>query len=136
MIRTYAELRQLLTFEERFKYLQLNGIIGDPTFGSFRYLNQRFYTGGRWLRARDNVIIRDDGCDLGIKGREIQGVIMVHHMNPITIEDIRLDRDELYDERFLISTSALTHKAITYGNESLLPKLPVERRPNDMCPWR
>lgn len=136
MIRTYSELRQLQTFDERFEYLRLAAKIGDQTFGFHRYLNQRLYTSKRWLKSRDDVIIRDHGCDLGIKGRDILGIITVHHMNPATIEDVEFEREELFDPMFLISTSALTHKAITLGNKDLLPQLPIERRPNDMCPWR
>ena len=136
MIKTYSELRQLQTFEERFEYLKLNGLVGKETFGFERYLNQIFYNSGRWRQTRDKIIIRDNGCDLGVKGYEIQGAIYVHHMNPVTIEDLKLQREEVFDERFLISTSFKTHQAISYGDASLLPQLPIERRPNDMCPWR
>lgn len=136
IFRTYAELRQLKTFEERFEYLRLNGLVGEETFGFERYLNQVLYTSRRWRKTRDNIIIRDNGCDLGLEGYEIQGTIYVHHMNPLTIEDLKLQREEIFDERFLISTSFDTHQAITYGDGSLLPRLPIERRPNDMCPWR
>lgn len=136
MIRHYSELQQLETFEERFDYLCLNGIVGDSTFGFDRYLNQLLYTSKRWRRTRDDIIIRDNGCDLGIADYEIQGTIYVHHMNPITIQDIKLERDELFDPRFLICVSFNTHQAITFGNKALLPKLPVDRKPNDTCPWR
>jgi hypothetical protein len=136
MIRTYRELQRLKTFEERFQYLQLRGIVGESTFGYDRYLNQILYTSRRWRGSRDKVIIRDDGCDLGIEDREIQGRIIIHHMNPITIEDIELERDIIFDPEFLISTADLTHKAIHYGDESLLPQMPIERRRNDTCPWK
>lgn len=137
MIKTYSELCRLKTFEERFQYLRLYGIVGEDTFGYQRYLNQLLYTSGQWRKTRDGIIIRDNGCDLGVKGHEIHGTIAVHHMNPITIEDIELERPEIFDPEFLICTSALTtHKAIHYSDESLLPKPLIERRPNDTCPWR
>lgn len=136
MIRTYSELIKFPTFEERYEYLSLKGIVGIETFGYDRYLNQMLYNSGRWLEARDRVIIRDNGCDLGIKDREIGDMIIVHHMNPITKEDIELERPEIFDIRFLISASSMTHKAIHYGSKSLLQSLPAERRRNDTCPWR
>lgn len=136
MIRNYRELRRLKTFEERYFYLQLKGIVGESTFGFDRYLNQILYTSDRWLRTRDNIIIRDNGCDLGIEGYEIHGRILVHHMNPITIEDVELERDIVFDPEFLISTTLRTHNAIHFGDASLLPKLPIERRRNDTCPWK
>jgi hypothetical protein len=136
MIRSYSELKRLRTFEERYEYLRIGGLVGESTFGFDRYLNQMLYKSGRWLRTRDVVIIRDEGCDLGIKDYEIRGKIYIHHMNPITIEDIEMGREIIYDPRFLISSSYNTHLAIHYGNESLLPKLPIERRRYDTCPWR
>lgn len=136
MIRTYSELIRLRTFKERYQYLRLFGRVGIETFGYDRYLNQLFYTSKRWRRTRDEIIIRDNGCDLGIQDREITGMIIIHHMNLITIEDIEMDREELYDPKFLISSSDRTHKAIHYGDESLLPSLPIIRRRNDTCPWR
>lgn len=136
MIRTYSELIRLRTFKERYQYLRLFGRVGIETFGYDRYLNQLFYTSKRWRRTRDLIIIRDNGCDLGIQDREITGMIIIHHMNLITIEDIEMDREELYDPKFLISSSDRTHKAIHYGDESLLPSLPIIRRRNDTCPWR
>jgi hypothetical protein len=128
----------LKTFEERFAYLQLKGIVGESTFGYDRYLNQTLYMSRRWKRARDIVIIRDNGCDLGIDSSdyEIRGIIQIHHMNPLTPEDIELGRDIIFDPEFLICTSPSTHKAIHYGDASLLPRLPIERRRNDTCPWR
>lgn len=136
MIRTFRELSRLKTFEERYNYLRLGGRVGADTFGYDRYLNQMLYNSGRWKRTRDDIIIRDNGCDLGIDDYEIHGKIIVHHMNPITIEDIELDREEIYDPELLVITSFDTHGAIHYGDESLLPKLPTKRRRNDTCPWR
>lgn len=135
-IRTYTELSQLQTFEERYEYLRLGGKVGAETFGFDRYLNQMLYRDPEWLEARDKVIIRDEGCDLGIEDRKIVGRILVHHMNPITKEQI-LSRDPiLFDPEYLISTMKSTHDAIHYSDENLLMKDPVERTPNDTCPWR
>lgn len=136
MIRTYQELRRLRTFEERYRYLRLFGVVGEATFGYDRCLNQMLYTSKRWGKSRDDVIIRDKGCDLGIEGHEIYNRILVHHMNPITIEDVEMDRDYVYDPEYLICTVLNTHNAIHYGDGSLLPKLSIERRQNDTCPWR
>jgi len=135
-IRTFSELRRIPTFKERYEYLRLVGIVGESIFGFDRHLNQVLYTSKRWRRTRDNIIIRDDGCDLGVKGYEIYDRIYVHHMNPITIEEIEMESDTLFDPNFLICTSFNTHNAITYGSEHLLPQLPIERRPNDTCPWK
>ena len=135
-IRTYSELIKLPTFEERFRYLSLEGVVGASTFGFDRYLNQVFYRSQRWKRIRDHVILRDNGCDLAMEGYEIHDRILVHHMNPITIEDIERESEYLIDPEFLISTVHNTHNAIHYGDENLLPILPVERRPNDTCPWK
>lgn len=135
-IRSYSEMITLPTFEERFKYLQLSGKVGKDTFGFDRYLNQVFYRSRRWKSIRDKVIIRDNGCDLGVEGHEITGQIIIHHMNPITIEDIELESEFLLDPEFLISTIHNTHNAIHYGDEDLLIKLPRERTPNDTCPWK
>lgn len=136
-IRTYSELITLPTFEERYKYLRLSGAVGVETFGFDRYLNQNFYkTDEEWLSVRDEVILRDNGCDLGIEGREIHGRILVHHMNPITKEDIIYRTKFLLDPEYLICTIKNTHDAIHYSDESLLIKDPIERRKNDTCPWR
>ena len=135
LIKRYTELRRLKSFEERYRYLRLSANVGDNTFGYDRYLNQMLYTSKKWLNIRDSIIIRDLGCDLGIEDYEIRGKIIVHHMNPITIEDIELDRDEVFDPEFLICTTHDTHNAIHFGNESLLPRLPIIRRRNDTCPW-
>lgn len=135
-IRTYSELSQLATFEERYRYLRLGGYVGKETFGFNRWINQMFYKDSEWLKVRDIVIMRDNGCDLGIKGREIYSKIIVHHMNPITKADI-LDRSKfLLDPEYLICTVKNTHDAIHYGDESLLITLPIERSKNDTCPWR
>lgn len=134
--RCYSELIKIPTFEERFEYLKINGQVGEETFGSHRYLNQKFYTSDEWLRIRNYVIMRDLGCDLGIPDREIHGRIYVHHMNPITIEDILEHSDCLVNPDFLICVSRETHLAIHYGDKSLLIPDLVERRPNDTCPWK
>lgn len=135
-IRTYSELITLPTFEERFQYLKLNGAVGKDTFGFDRYLNQIFYKSQKWLSVRDQVIIRDNGCDLGIEGYEIHGRILIHHMNPITLRDLEIESDFLLDPEYLISTVHNTHNAIHYGDENLLYKAPVERTRFDTCPWR
>lgn len=136
-IRTYSELITLPTFEERYKYLKLNGIVSEETFGFDRYINQEFYQRSKeWKRIRDLVIIRDEGCDLGIEGREIRGKIIVHHMNPITKEDILTNSDFLLNPEYLICTLKSTHDAIHYGDENLLIKEPIIRTANDTCPWR
>ena len=135
-IKTYSELITLPTFEERYEYLRLHGKVGEATFGFDRYLNQIFYRATEWKRIRNEVIIRDMGCDLGIEGRDIYDKILVHHMNPITMKDI-VDRSQyLLDPEYLICTSKTTHDAIHYGDESLLIIMPNERRKNDTCPWK
>ena len=136
IIRTYSELITLPTFEERFRYLQLDGRVGEETFGFDRYLNQAFYKSEEWLRVRDQVILRDNGCDLGIEGREIYGRILIHHMNPITVDDIAKRSKYLLDPEYLITTVKNTHDAIHYGDENLLIKMPIERTRNDTCPWK
>jgi len=136
-IRTYSELIQLPTFEERFEYLRLNGRVGEETFGFDRYLNQKFYQRDpEWLAIRDHVIIRDQGCDLACPDREIKTRILIHHMNPITTEDILRRSDYLLNPEYLICTFKSTHDAIHYGDGSKLFTAPVERRRNDTCPWR
>lgn len=136
IIRTYSELSLLPTFEERYRYLRLTGQVGQETFGFDRYLNQVFYRSQRWKKIRDHVIIRDNGCDLGVEGYEIHGRIIIHHMNPITIEDIERESNYLLDPEFLICTVHNTHNAIHYGDERLLITAPIERTINDTCPWR
>ena len=136
MIRTYSELITLPTFEERFKYLELGGTVGKETFGFDRYLNQRFYKTEEWKAVRHHVIVRDNGCDLGIEGRDIHGRIYIHHMNPLNVKDI-LDRsDYLLNPEYLITVTLRTHNAIHYSDESLLLLAPVERSRNDTCPWK
>jgi hypothetical protein len=136
MIRTYTELMQLGTFEERFRYLKLSGRVGKETFGFDRYLNQQFYKSDEWLLLRDQIIIRDNGCDLAIEDRDIYKRIIIHHMNPITKEDILNKTDILLNPEYLISTRKRTHDAIHYGDESILFDAPIERTKNDTCPWR
>ena len=136
-IRTYSELITLPTFEDRYEYLKLNGKIGEETFGFDRYINQQLYQRSqKWKSVRDKVIIRDNGCDLSMEGYEIWGKIIIHHMNPITIEDIEKESDFVFNPEYLISTSLNTHNAIHYGDENLLIKAPIERTKYDTCPWR
>ena len=136
IIRTYSVLVTLPTFEERFNYLKLKGQVGKDTFGFDRWLNQIVYRDPEWKSVRDYVIVRDNGCDLGIDGYEINGRILVHHMNPISKEDILERSKYLLDPEFLISTIHNTHNAIHYGDEDLLIKTPIERTKNDTCPWK
>ena len=136
-IKTYTELSKLQTFEERYEYLKLDGVVGEETFGFDRYLNQQFYQRDpEWKSTRDKVIMRDLGCDLGIEGREIHGKIIVHHMNPIDKYDLINRTEFLLDPEYLICTLKSTHDAIHYGDENLLMKGPVERTKHDTCPWR
>ena len=136
MFRCYTELIELRTLEERFEYLRLNGAVGEELFGYARYLNQEFYHGGEWRNVRDQVIIRDGGYDLGVPGWKIVGNIYVHHMNPVTKEQL-LDNDPiLLDPEYLISCSYNTHQAITWGQIELLPQPLIVRRPNDTIPWK
>ena len=137
-IRTYSELITFSTFEERFKYLRIGGFVGEETFGFDRYLNQLFYKSDEWLDVRNEVIIRDFGCDLGCRDHEIpDGVkVLVHHMNPITKQDIIDKTDFLINPEYLITTVKRTHDAIHYGDDSFLFSLPVERTLNDTCPWK
>ena len=135
-IKTYTELSRLPTFEERYRYLRLKGAVGQDTFGFDRYLNQIFYRSQRWKAVRDHVIVRDNGCDLGVEGYEIHGRIIIHHMNPITLKDIETESEFLMDPEYLITTVHNTHNAIHYGDEGLLITAPVERSRNDTCPWK
>lgn len=135
-IRSYSELKKLETFKERFEYLQLNGAVAADTFGWDRYLNQFFYRSIEWRKVRNEVIIRDDGCDLGIEGRTINGKVYIHHMNPIRLDDIQNRTDFLLNPEYLITVSFETHNAIHYGDISLIPGDPVVRTKNDTCPWR
>lgn len=135
MIKNVRKLYRLPSFLERFNYLREDGRVGEATFGYDRYLNQLLYKSGPWRETRDGIIIRDNGCDLGHFDYEIKKRIIVHHINSITIEDIEQNRDIVFDPENLICTSLDTHNAIHYGDESLLPQLPIERRRNDTCPW-
>lgn len=136
MLRTYLELSELETFEERYEYLRLSSGVGIDTFGSARYLNQMFYHDPTWRSVRDSVIVRDNGCDLGIEGRDIFSRIYIHHINPITKEDV-VNRDpKVFDLNNLICCTHQTHNAIHYGTFERVVHDPVERRPNDTCPWK
>ena len=136
-MKTYTELMRLNTFEDRFRYLKLNGKVGEDTFGFDRYLNQRFYQSPEWLKIKRDVIIRDGGCDLGIADRPIRGRIFVHHMNPVSKKDILERTDILLKPEYLICVSKETHDAIHYGDERYLKKdAIIERKPNDTCPWK
>lgn len=133
--RTYSELARLLTYKERFDYLRLHGHVGAETFGFDRYINQGFYTSREWRQLRHAVIARDVGRDLGIEGYEIHSQLVVHHMNPITVEAVKDGDPRILNPDFLITTTLDTHNAIHYGNESLLPKLVTERKPGDTKMW-
>lgn len=134
--RTYSELCRLKTLEDRYDYLRLNGVVGDVTFGYARYLNQEFYHSPEWRDAKEQVIIRDQGLDLGVPGWKIEGQIYVHHMNPVTLDMLKSNDPALLDPEFLISCSYNTHQAITWGNKHLLPQPLIVRQPNDTCPWK
>lgn len=135
-IRTYSELMEIEDFYDRYKYLRLGGSVGADTFGSLRYINQAFYSSYQWRKLRRKIIIRDGGCDLAHEDFEIHGRIYIHHLNPVTPEDLETDSEFVWDPEFLVCVSFDTHNAIHYGDESLLPELPVERRPGDTCPWK
>lgn len=135
-IRTYSELITIPTFEERYEYLRLNGSVGKETFGFDRYLNQMFYQSQDWKSIRDFVIIRDNGCDLGVDGYEIYNRIIIHHLNPLSSKDIIDMSDFLLNPEYLICTSHNTHNAIHYSDKNLLIMAPIERIKNDTCPWR
>ena len=135
-IRTYSVLATIPTFLERYEYLRLSGEVGKETFGVERYLNQQFYHSDEWRSIRDYIITRDLGCDLGLDGYEIHGKIYIHHMNPITVKDVKEYTDYLMNPEYLICTTHNTHNAIHYGDSSLLITEPVERMPYDTCPWR
>lgn len=135
MIRTYTDLIKLPTFKERFEYLKLNGRVAEDTFGFDRYINQVFYKSPMWKKIRNQVIIRDNGCDLGIEGRELPSRIYIHHMNPLLKDDILSENEYLTNPEYLICTSFETHQAIHYGDSNLLSKDFVERAPNDTLLW-
>lgn len=136
MSRSYTDLSKIDSYKERYRYLKLSGEVGKETFGWDRYLNQKFYSSAEWKKVRDMVIIRDDGCDMGLKDYPIKGKVMIHHMNPITEKDIYLKKDYILDPEYLVCVSYDTHNAIHYGDESLLASDPVMRKPNDTCPWK
>lgn len=133
--RNYRELRRLETFDDRFDYLSLKGVVGESTFGFDRYLNQQFYRSREWRLLRDEVILRDEGCDLGIPGYEIHSKLLIHHMNPVMKKEIIHRDPDLLNPDFLITTTIQTHNAIHYGDKSLLPRLFVERRRGDTKLW-
>lgn len=135
-IRSYSKLIKLQTFEERFDYLKLDGVVGEDTFGFDRYLNQQFYRSREWKRIRDQVILRDNGCDLGVDGYEIHGRVLIHHMNPISTDDIHTMSDFLMNPEYLICVTHRTHNAIHYGDNNLIITAPIERTKNDTCPWK
>ena len=135
-IRTYTDLIRLQTFEERFQYLKLQGVVGRETFGYDRYLNQILYTSPEWRSFRRDIIVRDNGCDLGCIGFKINDKIIIHHINPITVDDVINRHPKVFDPNNVICTADRTHKAIHYSNEDLLVVAPIERQLNDTCPWR
>lgn len=136
IIRRYSELIRLPSYDERFEYLRIGGAIGESTFGFDRYLNQTFYTSKEWRSIRRNVIVRDNGCDMAHPDYSIGNRIVIHHLNPITIEDIESGNPEILNPDFLVCVSDLTHKAIHFGDSELLPKPLIERKPFDTCPWK
>lgn len=135
MSRSYTALSQIESFEDRFRYLSLQGRVGEATFGSDRWLNQAFYTSRQWRLVRNHVIARDMGCDLGHLDQQIPGRIYIHHMNPMTVRDITHADEAILDPEFLISTSLRVHNAIHYGDERQLPRQFVERKPGDTKLW-
>ena len=135
MIKSYNELIHLLSFRERFEYLYIGEMVGVETFGYNRELNQLLYRSRKWRSLRNEIIIRDNGCDLGVEGFEIYRKILIHHINPITIDDVRFDRDKIYDPNNLISTNLQTHNALHFGAENYSPATFTERTPGDMIPW-
>jgi len=135
-IRTYHELSQFTVFEDRYNYLKLKGKVGNRTFGFDRWVNQRFYKSTEWKHAKNFVISRDNGCDLGILGYEIYSGLLVHHMNPMSLNDVKLGNEWIFDPNFLITTSLQTHNAIHYGDINLLPRGPIERTSGDTTLWR
>lgn len=136
MVRSYSELQLFPDFQQRYEYLKLSGAVGDPTFGSERYLNQKFYRSVQWRRIRDHVIARDEGMDLGAQGYEIYDTIYIHHMNPVRSEDLHDFNEDILNPEFLITTTHRTHNAIHYGDASLLRQPFIERSANDTTPWR
>ena len=137
MLKSYKELLNIKDFEGRYKYLRIGGVVGDETFGFSRYLNQVLYTSPEWRRFRRDILVRDSGRDLAMEGYDIHGGgIIVHHLNPLTLEDVEQRRFCIFDPDNVVCVSPGTHRAIHYGDESLLPKNPLVRRPGDTCPWK
>lgn len=136
IIKTYTELITIPSFLDRYRYLRIGGSVGHETFGFDRYLNQILYQSAEWKRFRRDIILRDNGCDLGCEGFDIYGKILIHHIDPITIEDVLRRDPKIFDPENVISTSLNTHNAIHYGDESLLMTEPIERTLYDTCPWR
>lgn len=135
-IKTYSEVIALPTFEDRFNYLQLKGRVGQETFGYDRYLNQILYNSYEWRKFRREIIVRDNGCDLACEGHDINDKALIHHINPIRVEDIINRNPIVFDPENVITTILSTHNAIHYGDENLLIISPIERRQNDTCPWK
>lgn len=136
MTRRYSEMLEIPSFEDRFEYLKLVGSVGAATFGSARYMNQEFYRSREWKRFRDEIILRDEGCDLAVPGRLVRGRLLVHHLNPITEDELVHGATSLLDPENAVCVSFITHQAIHYGDKDLLYPDPVERHPNDTCPWK
>lgn len=136
MTRSYDELITIPSFEERFEYLKLDGVVGESTFGFDRYLNQMFYRSKEWRDFRREIIIRDEACDLAHKDHEINGLIIIHHINPITVEDVKKMSPAVFDKNNVVCTMYMTHNAIHYGDQDLILKDPIVRRKNDTCPWK
>ena len=134
--KSYQELIRFKTIQERYEYLRIGGVVGEATFGGSRYLNQILYTSPEWRSFRNKIIIRDHGCDLGVEGYDIHDLIIIHHINPLSVEDVMNKNPAIFDMNNVISTSSRTHKAIHYGNASLLPQDPILRRPGDTCEWK
>ena len=134
--KSYSELLSLSSFIDRYQYLKIGGKVGEATFGRDRYLNQILYTSNEWRCFRRDIIVRDNGCDLACEGYDIRGKILIHHINPITIDDVNKRSSKIFDPENVICVSLITHNAIHYGDESLLIQAPIERRKNDTCPWR
>lgn len=136
IIKTYSELITIPTYEERFEYLKIGGSVGKATFGYDRYLNQILYHSDKWKKFRNKIIIRDNGCDLACEGFDIRSRALIHHIDPITVEDVLNQHPKVFDPENVITTVLRTHNAIHYGDASLLVIAPIERKPNDTCPWR
>lgn len=136
MIKTYSELLSFKTFMDRYNYLKLSGKVGVETFGFDRYLNQMLYRSKRWKELRPKIITRDNACDMALEGYDIYDRIIIHHMNPISIKDIEEDNDDIFNPEFLVCVSSRTHNPIHFGEERKAPEPIIQRRPNDMCPWK